>query len=150
DRQVRAGRIQEVADLGNTFNTMTDVLRDVLTRTRRSLIEGEQFRTSADLARVYVDRCCAPLRLNLGGGRVAARHMRTGSSALAAPSGRGPAATGAFYTAFEARPGAYCAAVGRVRVEGELESAIEASAAAAHLRRAMAEREPEAALAGLE
>lgn len=149
DMESQSGHIQEVSDLANTFNTMTDVLRDVLSRTRRALIEGEQFRTDADLARVYLEQCCPPLRADLGGVRVAARRVGPGSAALAAPAGKDAAPTGAFYTAFEAVPGEYCAAAGRVKASGKLESAIEASAVAAHLRRAVGEQAPEAALADL-
>jgi hypothetical protein len=138
--RLQPGRIQEVADLSNTFSTLTDVQQDVLTRTRRMLIEGEQFRTEADLACCYVEQCCTPLGLDLGGVRIAARHVSAGS-----PADR--RASGSFYDAFRTPAGLCCALVGQVTLAGALQSAIEASAAGACLRRELSERPPQAALA---
>lgn len=53
DREIQIGTIQELSDLSNTFNTMSSVLKDLIERTQRTLIEGEQFRTPLDLARSY-------------------------------------------------------------------------------------------------
>ena len=53
DRYIDIGTIQEMSDLSNTFNTMSSVLKDLIEKTRRTLIEGEQFRTPLDLARTY-------------------------------------------------------------------------------------------------
>lgn len=50
---LRPGLVQELSDLGNTFNTMSSVLKDVLYKARRALVEGEQFRSARELARRY-------------------------------------------------------------------------------------------------
>jgi HAMP domain-containing protein len=53
--QPPAGRVQEINDLGNTFNTMGSVLNEVVAKTRRSVVEAEQFRTDEDLAHAFAE-----------------------------------------------------------------------------------------------
>lgn len=129
NRQIQAGRIQEIEDLGNTFNTMSDVLRDVLSKTRRALIEGEQFRTEANLAQAYREQFAPPLRASLGAARVAAEHF-------------GARPTGSFYDAFSLPDGA-CALVGRVGEGASLDAVMTASAARSLLRQDLERLPPE-------
>jgi HAMP domain-containing protein len=114
DVQAPAGHIQEIDDLGNTFNTMSEVLKDVVSRTKRSLNEGEQFRTHAETAGAYADIFRPPLAVDIGGLRVAAlAHGRD---------------FGTFWTAFET-DGGCCLALGHVTAEDEMSTVIAASAA---------------------
>jgi len=132
DVTARAGRIQEVGDLCSTLNTMNELLKDVLAKTKRSLLEGEQFREPVDLAQVFSEERWPPLHLRLGTVQVVARRnggMPDGSFQAAfavdrpagAPSMAGAAADGVW------------ALVGRVREESvgrtTLETVIAASAA---------------------
>jgi len=75
DLEIEVGTIQEVSDLSNTFNTMSSVLKNVLSKIRRALIEGEQFRTQADLARLYVEEFWKPLDMRCGNLLVAGRML---------------------------------------------------------------------------
>jgi HAMP domain-containing protein len=133
DRQIQAGFIQEIGDLGNTFNTMSDVLRDVLSRTKRSLIEAERSRTREDLAQAYVEQFWLPLDAAMAGVRVIARHL-----------GARPAGT--FYAAVAASDGAY-AFVGRVHEAEALDAAVAASAAASLFGQLITSLPPEIAFA---
>jgi HAMP domain-containing protein len=129
ERQIQSGSIQEVADLGNTFNTMSDVLKDTLLKTRRSLAEGEQFRTDDDLAQAYIELFWLPLQMTLGNVRVVAQQI-------------GKLPVGNFYGAFEARGQNY-ALVGQVKETEALDTAITASAAFSLIRQELQKREPE-------
>ncbi len=44
---------RELKDLSNTFNTMSSVMKDVLHKTKRSLLEEEHFKKESDLAKTY-------------------------------------------------------------------------------------------------
>lgn len=115
DRELGSGRIQEVADLTNTFGTMREVLKDVLAKTRRALVEGDRIRTSVDLSREFVRSFEPQLDLPAAGCVVAARHL-------------GSRPSGSFYGAIE-RHKTLLAFVGMVR-EGEgLEAVLAASTA---------------------
>lgn len=78
DREIQVGTIQEVSDLSNTFNTMTSVLKDVIDRTQRTLVEGEQFRTPRDLARTYSEEDGGDLEWEGDGMQVASSTSRGG------------------------------------------------------------------------
>jgi len=53
DLRLQPGVIREVNDLASTFNTLGSVLGEIVTKTKRSLIEAEQFRTEEDLQSTY-------------------------------------------------------------------------------------------------
>jgi len=59
--------IQEVNDLSNTFNTMSSVLREFSSQSKQELIEAEQFRTSDDLAKNYLEKYFQPINETIGG-----------------------------------------------------------------------------------
>ena len=115
DRQIQIGTIQELSDLSNTFNTMSSVLKDLIERTRRTLIEGEQFRTPLDLARTYRQDTWSDLSRVYGGVYVASRSIGGGHP-------------GDVYGVVE-REGTVTVFVGRVTEGRELDSAIAAAAA---------------------
>jgi HAMP domain-containing protein len=115
DREIQIGTIQELSDLSNTFNTMSSVLKDLIERTQRTLIEGEQFRTPLDLARSYRQDSWADLEASYDGVYVASRSIGDGHP-------------GDIFGSIE-REGVVTVFVGRVSVGSELESAISAAAA---------------------
>lgn len=51
--QENHGAIQEIRDLWNTFETMISVLRGVISKTRRELMDVEMFRSEKDLVSVF-------------------------------------------------------------------------------------------------
>ncbi len=115
DREIEVGTIQEVSDLSNTFNTMTSVLKDVVQRAQRTLVEGEQFRTPLDLARTYEEDERAELDW-----------MRAGVQAAVRTVGGGH--PGDFAGIMEAG-GVVTAFLGRVEADAPLDAAIRAAAA---------------------
>jgi len=126
DVQASPGHIQEIGDLGNTFNTMSDVLKDVLSRTKRSLIEGEQFRTHAELAASYAGMFRPPISEDVGGMRVAV--TAAGQD------------FGLFWTAFETA-GTICIALGHLRGDDDVDTVITASAATRYLKHRLTREE---------
>lgn len=60
EQHVEGAAVKEIDDLANTFNTMSNVLDDVLNRSKRFLIDSEQFRTQAELAEVYIQPLLKP------------------------------------------------------------------------------------------
>jgi HAMP domain-containing protein len=121
DHSIEAGCIQEVWDLCNTFNTMSDVLKDVLAKTKRSLLEGELFRSEADLAETYT-RLFWP-KLSAGGvdvgGLTPGRSRYAHSAALwdgveVVAKRLGDRPDGSFFGAFPIE-GGVCALVGKVQ-----------------------------------
>jgi HAMP domain-containing protein len=121
DREIQIGTIQELSDLSNTFNTMSSVLKDLIERTQRTLIEGEQFRTPLDLARSYRQDGWTDLDRSYGGVYVASRSIGDGHP-------------GDLFGVVE-REGVVTVFVGRITQHSELDSAI----AAAATRRAIEE-----------
>jgi HAMP domain-containing protein len=73
DRRVDIRTIQEIIDLGNTFNTMSSVLEEAVSRTKRALIDSEQFRTEVSLAQTYNETLWEPLEEVFGNVEVVAR-----------------------------------------------------------------------------
>jgi len=126
DVQASPGHIQEIGDLGNTFNTMSDVLKDVLSRTKRSLIEGEQFRTHAELAASYAGMFRPSISEDVGGMRVAI--TAAGQD------------FGLFWTAFET-DGTVCIALGHLKGDDDVDTVIAASAATRYLKHRLSRQE---------
>lgn len=112
DIRITEGRLQEVADLSNTFNTMNDVLQDILSRSKRTMIEGEQFRSNAELANAYLERYRPPISVTLNGLRIAANAV-----------GVSP---GAFWDVFEYDGSAYVI-LGQINGGDSLTSAVSAA-----------------------
>ena len=65
--------IQEMSDLGETFGTMGTLLGEAMDKTRQSLIENEQLRTSRDLAATYHSQFSQPQRIREGNLEIEAR-----------------------------------------------------------------------------
>ena len=65
------GTIQEVYDLSNTFNTMSSVMGETLSRAKRTLMESERFRTMQTLARTYQALVQQTVDLKLNGVEIA-------------------------------------------------------------------------------
>lgn len=149
NRRVNIETIQEFIDLGNTFNTMSSVLEEVLSRTKRELIESERFRTQADLAKTYNETFWNPQEKTFGDVEVAARLIS-----------KRP--TGDFFGVFQAagniketqkrntsaeggceQSRREYAILGRVRAKEELDSVTLASAAFSLIRQELSKTEPE-------
>ncbi len=60
DLRLEPGIIREINDLGSTFNTLGSVLGEIVSKTKRSLIEVEQYRTEEDLRSTYRDEFYPP------------------------------------------------------------------------------------------
>lgn len=116
------GIIDEVNDLVNTFDTIQSVLGEVLAKTRRTLIETEQFRTEEDLMGAYLVEFQGPARTTV-----------SGLDAAGSLFGRRP--TGSFFGVWDL-PGGGCAFVGTVGEQGLVERTVAGAAALAHLRQA--------------
>lgn len=120
DEQPDDGMVEELNDLVNTFETMRSVLKEVVSRRWRAVIEGEQFRTEDDLMCVFKARFQAPLSVSICGMDVSARLM-------------GCRPVGAFFGAWEA-DGAGFAMIGKVKAEGVMEQTRISSAAETFIR----------------
>ena len=59
--------IQEVSDLSNTFNTMSSVLSDFSSQSKQELIEAEQFRSSNDIAKNFLETYYPVIDISQGG-----------------------------------------------------------------------------------
>ncbi len=115
DWRVQPSRLREFNDLGNTFNTMTSLLEEILSKTKRAVIEGEQFRRPEDLA-----DCFSESLWQIG-------HTRLGS--LGASLIRlGRPGNGDFLALWKEHNRARIA-MGRLLVSGAFDAAVMASAA---------------------
>ncbi|MFZ0427722.1 MAG: hypothetical protein WAO20_06370 [Acidobacteriota bacterium] len=123
DWRVAPGWLRELNDLSNTFNTMTSLLEEILSKTKRAVIEGEQFRRPEDLA-----ECFSESLWNVG-------HTRLGSLDVSLLR-LGRPGSGDFLGLWQ-RDGGARIAMGRVLVSGEFEAAVVASAAFALVREEM-------------
>ncbi|OQY29735.1 MAG: hypothetical protein B6244_02800 [Candidatus Cloacimonetes bacterium 4572_55] len=123
DQRIKIESIQEVSDLSNTFNTMSSVLEDVLSKTKRSIIEGEQFRSLSDLACYFNETFRQPIE--------GVFHNIELSISLASeyPSGD-------FFGVFNLGKRTY-AILGRVLGTKELDSIMFASAAYTYIKEAL-------------
>jgi HAMP domain-containing protein len=128
DQRVNIGTIQEVTDLSNTFNTMSSILKEVLSKTKRALIENEQFRTSTDLASYFNQSFFAPIEDNFNGVSVSARLI-------------GKKAGGDLFGVFNVDNGT-CAVLGRVSKADELDTVSSSSAAYTFIRQELDQYDP--------
>ncbi len=119
DQTHETGGVQEINDLSNTFNTMSSVLSEVISRARRAVVEAEQFRTDDDLARAFTRTFMAEEQRSMYGVTVAAGHV-------------GPRADGHFFGLWE-KGDDVMAAVGEIPAKNGLQGSLQASAAAAAL-----------------
>jgi len=127
--QPAPGRVQEINDLGNTFSTMGSVLNDVVAKTRRSVVEAEQFRTDSDLARAFAESLMPSV------------DVRT--EALRGEAGLVSALPGAHgFGVWPCVGGAHVAMVFELAHEDNVSAAVKTSAASALLRNRLAQQEP--------
>ena len=64
--EAKGGRLREVNDLNNTFDTMTTLLAEILSKTKRAVIEGEQFRKPVHLAETFSRRLWRAEEVSVG------------------------------------------------------------------------------------
>lgn len=131
NQRVNIGTIQEVSDLSNTFNTMSSILEEALSKTKRALIEGEQFRTSADLANYFSQNFFAPIEDNFNKVSVSARLISKRPS-------------GDFFGVFNVNNGTY-AVLGRLSENGDLGTVTSSSAAYTFIRQELNQHDPQQA-----
>ena len=131
NRRVDIGKIQEVSDLTNTFNTMSSILEEALSKTKRALIEGEQFRTSVDLANYFSQNFFAPIEDDFNKVSVSARLISNNPG-------------GDFFGVFNVDNGTYVV-LGRLSGNGELDTVTSASAAYAFVQQELEQRDPQQA-----
>ena len=79
DQPHEVGGVQEINDLSNTFTTMSRVLSEIVARTRRAVVEAEQFRTDDDLARAFTQTFMKPDHRTIHGAAVSGTHVSTRS-----------------------------------------------------------------------
>ncbi len=91
---VQIGTIQEIGDLSNTFNTMSSILQEVLSKTQEELVVGERFLGEQDLTLQFQKLNFKPIDLNLGSISVSARFL-------------GKQGKGDFYGSFEVQNKVY-------------------------------------------
>lgn len=132
ERYVTTG-IQEISDLGNTFNTMSSVLSEVLNKSRRAVIEAEQFRTEDDLARAFSETFMADTG-------------QTVSGTLELVAGQVSTHSETHFHGIWQEEGHVLAVVGELETADGLEAPLQASAAAHALRDYWLACEPEEAL----
>jgi HAMP domain-containing protein len=106
DYRVNITTIQEMVDLSNTFNTMSSILGEVLSRTKRTLIEREQFRTHKDLALHFKRQFLQPIEGSFDNVSVSAKIFT-----------RQP--TGDFCGVFHRNSGGTYAILGKITVKGD-------------------------------
>lgn len=120
DQPHEAGGVQEINDLSSTFNTMSSVLSEVVSKTRRAVVEAEQFRTDDDLARAFTETFMPAEHRTVQGVAVSATHVTSRSG-------------GHFFGVWEKGDEAIAVA-GEVAGGTGLEAPLKASAAATALR----------------
>ncbi len=120
DWRVQPGWLREVNDLGNTFNTMTSLLEEILSKTKRAVIEGEQFRRPEDLAEAFSENLWSTGHTRLGPLTVSL--MRFGKP------------TNGDFLALWREDERARIVMGRMLVSGEFEAAVLASAAFSLIR----------------
>jgi hypothetical protein len=121
------GIVQEVADLGNTFEVMHSVLGDTVDKTRRTLVESDYFRGERALSTV-LQQALSPAQAWTGGG-VEAAWLIIGTLPPAALAG-----------AVASADGSGAAFVGIAGPAGQLRPALRARAAQAYLADALPRR----------
>lgn len=120
--EIGSGVVHEINDLSNTFETLKSVLGEVLSRTRRTLVESEQFRTDEDLAETFRSVCQQPAFRAIAGLDVVGSVV----------GGFQPdSAFGIWET-----PSGGCAFIATISEQGALEQSLVAAAAIAYLEQA--------------
>jgi HAMP domain-containing protein len=132
DRQIHGGRIQELNDLTNTFNTMSDVLRETLVKNKRSIIESEQFRGDNELAQVHKEIFSPLIAKSLGSIRVVAEHLGTNAS-------------GSFFSTIQNKTHSF-AIIGRLEQNHDIDAVLDASGASAYLQQMLRDHSPREAI----
>ena len=128
NQRVNVGTIQEVSDLSNTFNTMSSILEEVLLKTKRVLIESEQFRTSTDLASYFNEKFFVLIEDVFNKVSVSARSISKEPG-------------GDFLGIFNVTNGTY-AVLGRVSKTDDLDTITSSSAAYTFIRQELDRHEP--------
>jgi HAMP domain-containing protein len=129
DRQIVGGRIQELSDLSNTFNTMSDVLKETLVKNKRSLIESEQFRGDDELAQVYKEIFSPLVATSYGSLRVVAEHIGSGVS-------------GEFFSSFQYGGDAFIV-LGCLEENADLAAVVNASGVVSFINQTLQRHSPE-------
>ncbi len=80
NQPIETGSIQEVSDLGNTFNTMSSILQEILSKTQNDLVVAEKFLTEKDLSFKFQELTLKPIDLSIGGVEVKLRFLGNDSS----------------------------------------------------------------------
>jgi HAMP domain-containing protein len=119
DEQPVAGIIEELNDLANTFETMRSVLKEVVARRWRSIMEAEQFRTDEDLMCAFRKKFQTPTQKNLGGIEIAGDLL-------------GCRPMGSVQGAWERKDGGGCAMTARLEEPNIVRQTLSASALLAY------------------
>ncbi|HBN08099.1 MAG TPA: hypothetical protein DD435_05450 [Cyanobacteria bacterium UBA8530] len=120
--------IQELDDLGHSFNVMASVMKEAQAKNQRVLIENELFRSQADLAKEYEKHFWAPIQADEAGVSFSAGLL-------------GPRAEGSFF-GFCPGTKSLCFVVGRISGKGEMGLMLGASAAFELIRRGLVQGDP--------
>ena len=131
NQRVNIGTIREVSDLSNTFNTMSSILEEALSKTKRTLIENEQFRISADLANYFNQNFFTPIEENFNKVSVSVKSISKKPS-------------GDFFGVFNVYNGTY-AVLGRLSKNGELDTVTSSAAAYTFIQQELNQHEPKQA-----
>lgn len=123
--------IREFSDLENMFETMKNVLDESETRLNRALLQGAQFRSRTDLARVYVEDYWQPIHGVYGPAEVAGGLL-------------GMYFTGSFFGVVADAVGLY-ALTGQMQSQDTLDPVVMASGAWTFLKEALQQLAPDQA-----
>lgn len=127
-----AGLISEINDMDNTLNTMISVLRGVIAKTHRNLLDLEMYRTEEDLAAAFQQNYWTPKAVVRGDMTFVVRLVEG-------------ARHGDFLNLIEAGQHVYCV-TGRSAEKGNLPSTLKASATLAFLEQQLFHRDLQGAL----
>ncbi len=130
DYEQKMGRrmIREIEDLRSTFNTMSSVLKDVLSKAKKELVEAEQFRNPNDLAVTCRDLNPRGLRREIDGHEIVLQLAGT------VPSGD--------FGGIHESNGTTSFVLGKVAERDPLEGTILANAAQFYVQRLLDTHEP--------
>ncbi|NNE92408.1 MAG: HAMP domain-containing protein [Verrucomicrobiales bacterium] len=126
DHEIESHSIREINDLGSTFNTMRSILKDVLTKAKKELVEVEEFRRPEDLAVVCRNLTQQRQQLELG----------PECEILLGVTGKVP--TGNFAGFIRTEEKGHRFFLGKIRESDSLEATVRASAAAFLLKKLLA------------
>lgn len=133
DQPHEVGGVQEINDLSSTFNTMSSILSEVVSKTRRAVVEAEQFRTDDDLARAFTETFMPSEQRRVHGVDLSAMHVTSRSG-------------GHFFGVWE-KGDAVMAVVGEVSAGAGLSAPLTASACASMLQEHWKQKDLKAACA---